>query len=152
MLVKSSVKDFMEIANTLKMVALCRILTWSFLPQDIPSHFFSSMISNESHVVCLQRLQEDYNSMDRVASLAGMKPSLLSLLSTDPKLAVDVVFGLCTPYQYHRQGLGKWDGVQRTILIHRPSEVREDICRSHKPTWFQFLCASLAISVFMITY
>lgn len=43
-LVKSSVKDFMEIANTLKMVALCRTLTWSFLPQDIPSHFFSSMI------------------------------------------------------------------------------------------------------------
>ncbi|TKC47668.1 hypothetical protein EI555_006953, partial [Monodon monoceros] len=64
------------------------------------------------------RLQEDYNnSMDRVAPLAGMKPSLLSLLSTDPKLAVDGVFGLCTPYQYPQQGLGKWDGVQRTILI-----------------------------------
>lgn len=55
--------------------------------------------------------------MDRVAPLAGMKPSLLSLLATDPKLAVDGVFGLCTPYQYHQQGLGKWDGVQRTILI-----------------------------------
>ncbi|KFW76687.1 Dimethylaniline monooxygenase [N-oxide-forming] 4, partial [Phalacrocorax carbo] len=37
---------------------------------------------------------------DEIASCAGVKPSVLRLLLTDPWLALAVFFGPCTPYQY----------------------------------------------------
>ncbi|KAM5144847.1 flavin-containing monooxygenase 5-like [Callospermophilus lateralis] len=57
--------------------------------------------------------------MDEIASLAGVKPSLLLLLLSDPKLAMEVFFGPCTPYQFRLQGPGKWDGARRAILTQR---------------------------------
>ncbi|KAK7933774.1 hypothetical protein WMY93_004670 [Mugilogobius chulae] len=46
-------------------------------------------------------LQVDYLSyMDSLAGQLGVRPSLLRLLLTDPRLALKVWFGPCTPYQY----------------------------------------------------
>uniref|UniRef100_A0A8D0G752 Flavin-containing monooxygenase n=1 Tax=Sphenodon punctatus TaxID=8508 RepID=A0A8D0G752_SPHPU len=57
--------------------------------------------------------------MDEVACQAGVKPSLPSLFLTDPKLAWEVFFGPCTPYQYRLEGPGKWDGARKAILTQQ---------------------------------
>ncbi|XP_008262366.4 flavin-containing monooxygenase 5-like [Oryctolagus cuniculus] len=57
--------------------------------------------------------------MDEIAALVGVKPNLLLLFLSDPKLAMEVFFGPCTPYQYRLQGPGKWDGARRAILTQR---------------------------------
>ncbi|NXN19893.1 FMO4 monooxygenase, partial [Indicator maculatus] len=54
--------------------------------------------------------------MDEIASHAGIKPSVLRLLLTDPRLALAVFFGPCTPYQYRLVGRGKWSGARDAIL------------------------------------
>ncbi|XP_019357515.1 PREDICTED: dimethylaniline monooxygenase [N-oxide-forming] 5-like isoform X5 [Gavialis gangeticus] len=65
-------------------------------------------------------LQVDYISyLDEIASLAGFKPNLLSLFLTDIKLAMEVFFGPCTPYQYRLRGPGKWAGAREAILTQR---------------------------------
>ncbi|KAM6264022.1 dimethylaniline monooxygenase [N-oxide-forming] 4-like isoform 2-T4 [Spheniscus humboldti] len=53
---------------------------------------------------------------DEIASCAGVKPSVLRLLLTDPRLALAVFFGPCTPYQYRLVGRGKWSGARNAIL------------------------------------
>jgi len=41
------------------------------------------------------------------------------LLVTDPRLAVEVYFGLTTPYQYRLVGPGAWRGARDAILSAR---------------------------------
>ncbi|XP_054689817.1 dimethylaniline monooxygenase [N-oxide-forming] 4-like isoform X2 [Grus americana] len=53
---------------------------------------------------------------DEIASCASVKPSVLRLLLTDPRLALAVFFGPCTPYQYRLVGRGKWSGARDAIL------------------------------------
>ncbi|GAB1285656.1 Dimethylaniline monooxygenase [Apodemus speciosus] len=57
--------------------------------------------------------------MDEIASELGVKPSLLSLLLWDTKLAKEIFWGPCTPYQYRLQGPGKWAGARAAILTQR---------------------------------
>lgn len=54
--------------------------------------------------------------MDELADLVGVRPNLLSLAFTDPKLAIQLFWGPCTPIQYRLQGPGKWDGARKAIL------------------------------------
>ncbi|KAI4579742.1 hypothetical protein MJT46_001110 [Ovis ammon polii x Ovis aries] len=62
-------------------------------------------------------IQGDYiDTMDELADLVGVKPNLLSLAFTDPKLAFQLFWGPCTPIQYRLQGPGKWDGARKVIL------------------------------------
>ena len=44
---------------------------------------------------------------------------LVRLLVTDPRLAVEVYFGLTTPYQYRLVGPGAWSGARDAILSAR---------------------------------
>ncbi|PKK27230.1 flavin containing monooxygenase 4 [Columba livia] len=53
---------------------------------------------------------------DEIASCAGVKPSVLRLLLTDPRLALAIFFGPCTPYQYRLVGRGRWSGAREAIL------------------------------------
>ncbi|XP_064371767.1 dimethylaniline monooxygenase [N-oxide-forming] 4-like isoform X2 [Dromaius novaehollandiae] len=53
---------------------------------------------------------------DEIASCAGVKPSVLRLLLTDPRLALEVFFGPCSPYQYRLVGRGCWSGARSAIL------------------------------------
>ncbi|NXF80493.1 FMO4 monooxygenase, partial [Sclerurus mexicanus] len=53
---------------------------------------------------------------DDIAACAGVKPSVLRLLLTDPRLALAVFFGPCTPYQYRLVGRGAWSGARAAIL------------------------------------
>ncbi|CAO2637592.1 Flavin-containing monooxygenase 5 [Lemmus lemmus] len=57
--------------------------------------------------------------MDEIASELGVKPNLLSLFLWDTKLAKEIFWGPCTPYQYRLQGPGKWAGARAAILTQR---------------------------------
>ncbi|XP_077636766.1 flavin-containing monooxygenase 3 [Crocuta crocuta] len=62
-------------------------------------------------------MQTDYiNYMDELASFIGAKPSIPWLFLTDPRLAVEVFFGPCSPYQFRLVGPGKWPGARNAIL------------------------------------
>ncbi|XP_045669775.1 dimethylaniline monooxygenase [N-oxide-forming] 4 isoform X2 [Ursus americanus] len=54
--------------------------------------------------------------LDDIAACIGAKPSVPSLFLKDPRLAWEVFFGPCTPYQYRLVGPGKWDGARNAIL------------------------------------
>lgn len=54
--------------------------------------------------------------MDDIAACLGTKPNVPFLFLTDPRLAWEVFFGPCTPYQYRLMGPGKWDGARNAIL------------------------------------
>lgn len=62
-------------------------------------------------------IQGDYiDTMEDIADLVGVRPNLLSLAFTDPKLAFQLLVGPCTPVQYRLQGPGKWAEARKTIL------------------------------------
>ncbi|XP_037682139.1 flavin-containing monooxygenase 5 [Choloepus didactylus] len=62
-------------------------------------------------------IQVDYiEVMDELANLLGVKPNVLSLAFTDPKLALQLFWGPCTPIQYRLQGPGKWAGARKALL------------------------------------
>uniref|UniRef100_A0A8C8SE49 Flavin-containing monooxygenase n=1 Tax=Pelusios castaneus TaxID=367368 RepID=A0A8C8SE49_9SAUR len=103
-------------------------------------------------------IQVDYiDYMDEVACLTGVKPSLLSLFLMDPKLALEVFFGPCTPYQYRLRGPGKWDGARKAILTQReriikPLKTRAVGDYTHHtlgPYLFMIVCA---ITLFVIIF
>ncbi|XP_063096298.1 dimethylaniline monooxygenase [N-oxide-forming] 4 isoform X2 [Cavia porcellus] len=54
--------------------------------------------------------------MDELAACIGAKPNVPLLFLKDPRLAWEVFFGPCTPYQYRLVGPGKWDGARNAIL------------------------------------
>ncbi|NXU03688.1 FMO1 monooxygenase, partial [Buphagus erythrorhynchus] len=67
--------------------------------------------------------------LDTLASLIGAKPSVLELLCKDPKLALTIFFGPCSPYQYRLGGPGHWEGARQAILtqwdrVIRPTRTR----------------------------
>lgn len=99
--------------------------------------------------------------MDEIASELGVKPSLLSLLLWDAKLAREVFYGPCTPYQYRLQGPGQWSGARAAILTQRdrilkPLRTRvlpHSGSRSSGWLWVRSVCAViLSASVVIITY
>ncbi|MEE6496134.1 hypothetical protein FKM82_002237 [Ascaphus truei] len=81
--------------------------------------------------------------MNEVSMEIGIRPNMLRLLFTDPKLALQVFFGPCTPYQYRLTGPGKWpearEAIQtqwdrtlnttRTRVLHKPSESGSNLLR-----------------------
>nr|XP_009937596.1 PREDICTED: LOW QUALITY PROTEIN: dimethylaniline monooxygenase [N-oxide-forming] 1 [Opisthocomus hoazin] len=54
--------------------------------------------------------------MDKFTSFIGAKPSMLGLLCRDPRLALTIFFGPCTPYQYQLGGPGRWKRARQAIL------------------------------------
>ncbi|XP_053325288.1 flavin-containing monooxygenase 5-like [Spea bombifrons] len=86
--------------------------------------------------------------MDEIASQFGAKPNILRFLFTDPKLAWELFFGPCSPYQYRLTGDGKWPGARNAILTQRdriikPTKTRvladDKKHKSHIPLLFQIL-------------
>eukprot|EP00058_Branchiostoma_floridae_P002734 XP_002588222.1 hypothetical protein BRAFLDRAFT_113828 [Branchiostoma floridae] len=61
-------------------------------------------------------IQVDYiGIMDEIAEQIGVKPDLKRLLLSDPRLALTVFAGPCTPYQYRLMGPGAWKGAKEAI-------------------------------------
>lgn len=76
-------------------------------------------------------IQVDFiDAMEELAELLGVRPNLLSMAFTDPKLALQLLLGPCTPIQYRLQGPGKWAGARKALLtteerIKKPVMTRE---------------------------
>ncbi|XP_057886608.1 dimethylaniline monooxygenase [N-oxide-forming] 2-like [Melospiza georgiana] len=62
--------------------------------------------------------------VDKIAACAGVKPSVMRLLLTDPKLGLAIFFGPCSPYQYRLQGRGSWSGARAAILTQWQRSLR----------------------------
>ncbi|KAG9465920.1 flavin-containing monooxygenase 5-like [Eleutherodactylus coqui] len=72
-------------------------------------------VESERHTI-----QVDYvDHMDEVAEEIGCKPNVKKLFLSDPKLAWEVLFGPCSPYQYRLSGPGKWKDARKAILTQR---------------------------------
>nr|XP_012423574.1 PREDICTED: dimethylaniline monooxygenase [N-oxide-forming] 4 isoform X2 [Odobenus rosmarus divergens] len=76
--------------------------------------------------------------LDDLAACIGAKPSIPLLFLKDPRLAWEVFFGPCTPYQYRLVGPGKWVGARNAILTQwdrtlKPLKTRI-VPNSTKPT------------------
>ncbi|KAM8931077.1 flavin-containing monooxygenase 5-like [Pelodytes ibericus] len=116
----------------------------------------------ESRYVASPRhtIQVDFMEyLDEIASQFGAKPSLLRFLVTDPKLAWEMFFGPCTPYQYRLVGDNKWPGARNAILtqhyrIVKPTKTRvlPDNLKKHKSP-IPFLLKLLGIfAIFAAVY
>ncbi|XP_007935984.1 flavin-containing monooxygenase 5-like [Orycteropus afer afer] len=96
--------------------------------------------------------------MDEIASEIGVKPNLFSLFLWDPKLAMEVFFGPCTPYQYRLQGPGKWAQAREAILTQRERIIKPLRTRilssgqhpSSAPLWLKSICAALLLFILTI--
>lgn len=101
-------------------------------------------------------IQGDYvDTMEELADLVGVRPNLLSLAFTDPKLAIQLFWGPCTPIHYRLQGPGKWDGARKAILttedrIRKPMMTRVIESRNSMTSTITMARFMLAIVFFAI--
>ncbi|XP_067085703.1 flavin-containing monooxygenase 5-like [Osmerus mordax] len=96
--------------------------------------------------------------MDEISSQVGVRPSLLKLLLTDPRLGLEVLLGPVTPYQYRLTGPGKWDGARKAILTQwervaqalntRPEDTPEPPRSSTLTVVLSLVVAGLATTAF----
>ncbi|NXO81334.1 FMO4 monooxygenase, partial [Sitta europaea] len=92
---------------------------WNKLPP--PSRMMAEVLkmkpSDKRNPPERENLKMSYISyMDKIATCAGVKPSVLRLLLTDPQLALAIFFGPCSPCQYRLVGRGSWRGARAAIL------------------------------------
>ncbi|XP_053287024.1 flavin-containing monooxygenase 5 [Pleuronectes platessa] len=59
---------------------------------------------------------ENITYLDSLAEQVGACPSIPRLMMKDPRLALQVLLGPCTPYQYRLTGPGRWAGARQAIL------------------------------------
>ncbi|XP_062250708.1 flavin-containing monooxygenase 5-like [Platichthys flesus] len=59
---------------------------------------------------------ENIAYLDSLAEQVGVCPSIPRLMMKDPRLALQVLLGPCTPYQYRLTGPGRWAGARQAIL------------------------------------
>uniref|UniRef100_A0A8C6E851 Flavin-containing monooxygenase n=1 Tax=Moschus moschiferus TaxID=68415 RepID=A0A8C6E851_MOSMO len=93
--------------------------------------------------------------MDEIASEIAVKPNLFSLFLWDPKLALEIFLGPCTPYQYRLQGPGKWAGAREAILTQRERIIKplrtrtliRDQAPCSVPFWLKSICVALPLFV-----
>ncbi|KAL2771312.1 dimethylaniline monooxygenase [N-oxide-forming] 3 isoform a, partial [Daubentonia madagascariensis] len=103
-----------------------------------------------------ETIQTDYIVyMDELASLIGAKLNVPWLFLTDPKLAVEVFFGPCSPYQFRLVGPGRWPGARNAILTQwdralKPMKTRV-VGSLQKPFLFFHWLKLLAIPILLIT-
>uniref|UniRef100_A0A8C3TXT2 Flavin-containing monooxygenase n=1 Tax=Catharus ustulatus TaxID=91951 RepID=A0A8C3TXT2_CATUS len=107
---------------TLAFIGLIQPLGAIMPISELQSRWATRVFKGKSGKPALWRhtIQVDYIPyMDELACQLGVKPSLLTLFLTDPKLALEVAFGPCTPYQYRLQGPGAWAGARDAILTQQ---------------------------------
>lgn len=102
-------------------------------------------------------IQTDYIVyMDELASFIGAKPNILWLFLKDPRLAIEVFFGPCSPYQFRLVGPGKWSGARNAILTQwdrslKPMKTR-DVGGIQKPGLYSHFLRLLAVPVLIALF
>ncbi|XP_039547907.1 si:dkey-239i20.2 isoform X2 [Pimephales promelas] len=94
---------------------LCKLPSPTAMMKDIKA---KENEINQRYVAAQRHtIQVDYIPyMDELAKQVGVRPSILKLLLTDPRLALNIIFGPCTPYQFRLHGPGRWEGARQAIL------------------------------------
>ncbi|XP_043076184.1 dimethylaniline monooxygenase [N-oxide-forming] 5 [Puntigrus tetrazona] len=94
---------------------LCKLPPMSAMMKDVKAKeetMARRYVAAQRHTI-----QVDYIPyMDELAKQVGVRPSILKLFVTDPRLALNVIFGPCTPYQFRLHGPGRWEGARQAIL------------------------------------
>ncbi|XP_040264079.1 dimethylaniline monooxygenase [N-oxide-forming] 2-like isoform X2 [Bufo bufo] len=86
-----------------------------------------------------QVLQTHYiDYINDISMEIGIQPNAIYLFLTDPRLAWQVFFGPCTPYQLRLRGPGKWSGARNAILTQwdrtiKPTRTR--VLHKHSESW-----------------
>ncbi|XP_075688325.1 dimethylaniline monooxygenase [N-oxide-forming] 2-like isoform X2 [Rhinoderma darwinii] len=89
-----------------------------------------------------QVLQTHYiDYINNISREIGIHPNMIYLFLTDPRLAWQVFFGPCTPYQLRLAGPGKWSGARNAILTQwdrtiKPTRTR--VLHEHPESWLNF--------------
>ncbi|XP_008059307.1 LOW QUALITY PROTEIN: dimethylaniline monooxygenase [N-oxide-forming] 1-like [Carlito syrichta] len=103
-------------------------------------------------------LQSDYIAyIDELLTYINAKPNLFSMLLTDPRLALTVFFGPCSPYQFRLTGPGKWEGAKKAIMTQwdRTFKVTKTRVVQESPSPFAsifklFSFLTLLVAIFLI--
>ncbi|XP_022364125.1 dimethylaniline monooxygenase [N-oxide-forming] 1 isoform X2 [Enhydra lutris kenyoni] len=98
-------------------------------------------------------LQSDYITyVDELLTSINAKPNLFSLLLTDPRLALTIFFGPCTPYQFRLTGPGKWKGARNAILTQwdRTFKVTKTRIVQESPSPFASLLKLLSLLALLL--
>ncbi|XP_043540175.1 dimethylaniline monooxygenase [N-oxide-forming] 3-like [Chiloscyllium plagiosum] len=86
-------------------------------PPPTPTALPSLPLSSRSDGTQRRTLQVDYIPyMDGLAEEIGARLDVKRLFLADPRLAFQVFFGPCSPYQFRLTGPGKWEGARDAIL------------------------------------
>ncbi|XP_046539099.1 flavin-containing monooxygenase 1 [Equus quagga] len=95
--------------------------------------------------------------IDELLTYMNAKPNLFSMLLTDPRLALTVFFGPCTPYQFRLTGPGKWEGARNAILTQWDRTIKATKTRTveEPPSPFAsllklFSFLALLVAIFLI--
>ncbi|XP_069825152.1 flavin-containing monooxygenase 5-like isoform X1 [Dendropsophus ebraccatus] len=108
---------------------LCKLPSMSKMKAEIMKRredMQKRYVESERHTI-----QVDYVSyMDEVAVEIGCRPNLKKLFLTDPKLAWEVFFGPCSPYQYRLCGPGQWKDAKKAILTQHERVIKPMKTRS----------------------
>lgn len=85
--------------------------------QGVVNEYFLSFFAHRGVIKDTSEDKLNFISyMDEIAQCIGAKPNIPLLFIKDPRLAWEVFFGPCSPYQYRLMGPGKWDGARNAIL------------------------------------
>ncbi|KAM6963226.1 flavin-containing monooxygenase 5-like [Aplochiton taeniatus] len=100
-------------------------------------------VTSQRHTIQVEYV--DY--MDEISAIVGVQPSILGLLLKDPKLAMSLMFGPITPYQYRLRGPGNWAGARQAILTQfermaKPMKTRPSDIPDAKRSLTRFLVLS----------
>nr|XP_020670361.1 dimethylaniline monooxygenase [N-oxide-forming] 2-like isoform X1 [Pogona vitticeps]XP_020670362.1 dimethylaniline monooxygenase [N-oxide-forming] 2-like isoform X1 [Pogona vitticeps] len=98
-----------------------------------------------------QSIQTDFITyLDELADESGSKPNPFMLLLKDPKLALTIFFGPCSPFQFRLMGPGRWAGARNAILTQRDRIVKATKTRVVEKSSDQNLFSLLKIFGFLV--
>ncbi|XP_056337117.1 flavin-containing monooxygenase 5-like [Danio aesculapii] len=125
---------------------LCKLPSMNAMMKDIKA---KEQAMTQRYVAAQRHtIQVDYIPyMDELAKQVGVRPSIMRLLLTDPRLAFNIMFGPCTPYQFRLHGPGQWEGARQAILTQWDRVVEPLKTRCTKEPQSQSFSHSLVFSV-----
>ncbi|XP_067239559.1 flavin-containing monooxygenase 5-like [Chanodichthys erythropterus] len=127
---------------------LCKLPPMSAMMKDIKAK--EEAMAQRFVAAQKRSIQVDYIPyMDELAKQVGVRPSILKLLLTDPRLALNIIFGPCTPYQFRLHGPGQWEGARQAILTQwdRVTEPLKTRCAPEPQSQRSFHSLILSVSV-----
>ncbi|XP_067273300.1 flavin-containing monooxygenase 5-like [Pseudorasbora parva] len=127
---------------------LCKLPSMSAMMKDIKAK--DNEMANRYVAAQRHTIQVDYIPyMDELAKQVGVCPSILKLLLTDPRLALNIIFGPCTPYQFRLHGPGRWEGARQAILTQwdRVTEPLKTRCAPEPQSQRSFHSLIFSVSV-----